>query len=53
MKIDSLNKIKRVRDVPDSFSALKQAVEAQLRDHDQFKNAGSDPSGSQPRIYSI
>jgi hypothetical protein len=34
VKIDSLNKIKRVREVPSSFDALKLTVEAQLKDHE-------------------
>lgn len=33
VKIDSQNKIKRVRELPASFEALKQAVEAQLKDN--------------------
>lgn len=45
VKIDSLNKIKRVRDVPSSFDALKLTVEAQLKDNEQVC--------SQPRNYSI
>lgn len=39
VKIDSLNKIKRVREVPNSFETLKFTVEAQLKDNEQFKGS--------------
>lgn len=39
VKIDSVNKIKRVREIPNSFDALKIAVDAQLRDNEQFKGS--------------
>ena len=45
MKIDALNKIKRVRDAPSSFAALKLAVEAQLKECPLVC--------TQPRNYSI
>ena len=47
VKIDSLSKIKRVRDVPQSFDALKTAVEAQLKD------TNVNQVSSNPRNYQI
>ena len=32
LKIESLNKMKRLRDVPATFDALKTVVESQLQD---------------------
>jgi PB1 domain len=47
VKIDSLSKIKRVRDVPQSFDALKSVVEAQLKD------TNVNQVSSNPRNYQI
>ena len=39
VKIDLNNKIKRVREVPNSFNALKSSVEVHLKDNEQFKGS--------------
>ena len=48
VKIDSASKIKRLRDVPQTYEALKTAVEAQLRD----TMAGQQPENN-PKNYEI
>ena len=49
LKIQSQGKIKRIRDMPSNFQALKAVVEAQLAD----ESAGPVKPTSQPRNYTI